>query len=121
MTAPRIPNIFKIPELRKKIIFTLTMIAVYRIGAHIPVPGVDPATIRGFVAPNNVRANGAAATVARKERREMVMVTQCPLPLAGEGGAKRRVRASPSSGPATRDHLLPGSRGRSGIRSSSAC
>lgn len=32
---------FKIPELRKRILFTLAMIAVYRLGAHIPTPGVD--------------------------------------------------------------------------------
>ncbi|RYZ69300.1 MAG: preprotein translocase subunit SecY, partial [Proteobacteria bacterium] len=34
-------GIFKIEDLRKKIIFTLTMIAVYRLGVHIPTPGVD--------------------------------------------------------------------------------
>ena len=34
-------NAFKIPDLRKKIIFTLLIIAVYRLGAHIPTPGVD--------------------------------------------------------------------------------
>ncbi len=33
-------NIFNIPELRKRIIFTLLLLAVYRIGAHIPTPGV---------------------------------------------------------------------------------
>jgi preprotein translocase subunit SecY len=33
-------NIFKIPELRKRIVFTLLMLAVYRIGSHIPTPGV---------------------------------------------------------------------------------
>ncbi len=33
-------NIFKIPELRKRILFTLLMLAVYRIGAYIPTPGV---------------------------------------------------------------------------------
>jgi preprotein translocase subunit SecY len=32
---------FKIPELRRRILFTLTMIAVYRLGSHIPTPGVD--------------------------------------------------------------------------------
>ncbi|PKK91416.1 MAG: preprotein translocase subunit SecY [Candidatus Wallbacteria bacterium HGW-Wallbacteria-1] len=32
---------FKIPELRKRILFTLAMIAVYRLGAHIPTPGID--------------------------------------------------------------------------------
>lgn len=35
-------NIFKIPELRQKIIFTLVMFAVFRLGTHIPVPGVNP-------------------------------------------------------------------------------
>lgn len=34
-------NAFKVPELRKKILFTLGILAIYRLGAHIPVPGVD--------------------------------------------------------------------------------
>ncbi len=34
-------NIFNIPELRKRIVFTLLMLAVYRIGAHIPTPGIQ--------------------------------------------------------------------------------
>ncbi len=38
-------NIFKIPELRQRIIFTLIMFAVFRLGTHIPVPGVDPSAI----------------------------------------------------------------------------
>ena len=38
-------NIFRIPELRQKIIFTLIMFAVFRMGTHIPVPGVDPQAI----------------------------------------------------------------------------
>lgn len=36
-----IQNIFKIPELRKKLLFTLLMLCIYRIGFHIPVPGID--------------------------------------------------------------------------------
>jgi preprotein translocase subunit SecY len=32
---------FKVPDLRNKILFTLLMITIYRFGAHIPVPGVD--------------------------------------------------------------------------------
>ena len=35
-----IRNAFKIPELRKKILFTLAMLLVFRFGTHIPVPGV---------------------------------------------------------------------------------
>ncbi len=34
-------NIFKIPELRNKVLFTLAMLAIYRIGFYVPVPGVD--------------------------------------------------------------------------------
>jgi preprotein translocase subunit SecY len=34
-------NAFKIPDLRKKILFTLAIIAVYRFGSHIPLPGID--------------------------------------------------------------------------------
>ena len=34
-------NAFKIPDLRKKILFTLLIIAVYRMGSHIPAPGID--------------------------------------------------------------------------------
>lgn len=34
-------NIFKIPELRNKILFTFGMLAIYRIGFYVPVPGVD--------------------------------------------------------------------------------
>jgi len=36
-----IVNIFKIPELRKRVLFTLGMLLVFRIGAYIPVPGVN--------------------------------------------------------------------------------
>ena len=39
-------GLVKIPELRKRIIFTLIMLAVYRIGVHIPTPGVDAAALQ---------------------------------------------------------------------------
>ena len=34
-------NVFRIPELRNKVMFTLLMLAIYRIGYHVPIPGVD--------------------------------------------------------------------------------
>ncbi len=34
-------NAWKIPELRKKILFTLMMLGIFRLGCHIPVPGID--------------------------------------------------------------------------------
>jgi preprotein translocase subunit SecY len=41
-------NIGKIPELKKRIIFTLLMLIVYRVGCHIPTPGVDAAALAAF-------------------------------------------------------------------------
>ena len=41
-------NIYKIPELRDKVTFTLIMFAVFRMGTHIPVPGVDPTAIEAL-------------------------------------------------------------------------
>jgi preprotein translocase subunit SecY len=34
-------NIFRIPDLRKRLLFALAMLAVYRLGGHIPIPGID--------------------------------------------------------------------------------
>lgn len=42
-------NIFKIPELRARILFTLAMLAVFRIGAHIPTPGIDGEALSKFL------------------------------------------------------------------------
>ncbi len=47
-------NVFKIPELRQKITFTLIMFAVFRLGTHIPVPGVDPTAIEKLFANGNL-------------------------------------------------------------------
>ncbi len=38
-------NAFKIPELKNRILFTLLMLAVYRLGCHVPMPGVDGAAL----------------------------------------------------------------------------
>lgn len=38
-------NIFKVPDLRNKILFTLGMLAIYRIGFYVPLPGVDQAEL----------------------------------------------------------------------------
>ena len=47
-----ISNAFRVPELRKKILFTLAMIAIYRLGAYIPVPGVDVKAVQALVSGN---------------------------------------------------------------------
>jgi len=43
-----IANIFRIPELRNRILFTLFILIVYRIGAHIPIPGINVEALRGY-------------------------------------------------------------------------
>ncbi len=41
-------NILAIPELRRRIMFTLTMLAVYRVGCHVPTPGIDAHVLAKF-------------------------------------------------------------------------
>ncbi|GFE59211.1 preprotein translocase subunit SecY [Geobacter sp. AOG1] len=41
-------NIFKIPELKKRVLFSLGMLAVYRVGCHIPTPGIDGQALSHF-------------------------------------------------------------------------
>ncbi len=42
-------NAFRVPELRRRILFTLAIIALYRVGAHIPVPGVDIVKVQQLI------------------------------------------------------------------------
>ena len=56
-------NIFKIPELRHRVIFTLAMLAVVRIGAAITLPGVDPAVVQGFLNSADSRTGSAINTL----------------------------------------------------------
>jgi len=39
-------NCFRIPELRKKILFTVMMLVAFRVGAFVPIPGVNPSAVR---------------------------------------------------------------------------
>jgi len=41
-------NIFKIPELRRRVIFTIVILIVYRIGAHIPIPGINIEALKAY-------------------------------------------------------------------------
>jgi preprotein translocase subunit SecY len=43
-------NAFKVPDLRKKILFTLLIIGVYRLGSHVPAPGIDVQAAQEFAA-----------------------------------------------------------------------
>lgn len=47
---PAFQNIFKIAELKSRVLFTLGFLAVYRIGAHIPTPGINGEELSRFLA-----------------------------------------------------------------------
>ena len=47
-----VQNIFNVPDLRKRLLFMLAMLAVYRVGAFIPTPGVDFEALQIFFAEN---------------------------------------------------------------------
>lgn len=47
-------NIFKITELRNKILYTLMMFAIFRAGIHIPIPGVDASAIESLFTSGNL-------------------------------------------------------------------
>src|SRR4030081_2011244 len=48
----KLANIFRIPDLRKRILFTLGLLAVYRLGGHIPTPGVNADKLAQFFEQN---------------------------------------------------------------------
>src|SRR5271170_2801765 len=48
-----VANIFRIPDLRKRILFTLAMLAIYRLGGHIPTPGIDGNKLQDYFQQNS--------------------------------------------------------------------
>jgi len=48
-----IANMFRIPDLRKRIFFTLGLLAVYRFGGHVPTPGIDGKRLTEFFQQNS--------------------------------------------------------------------
>ncbi|HYY80603.1 MAG TPA: preprotein translocase subunit SecY [Actinomycetes bacterium] len=52
-------NAFKVPDLRGKIFFTVAMIAVYRLGSYLPVPGVDFKAVHDFLNSAGAQNNSA--------------------------------------------------------------
>jgi len=50
VSSAGVSNILKIPELKRRILFTLLMLAVYRVGVHIPTPGINGDALAAFFA-----------------------------------------------------------------------
>ena len=47
-----VANAFRIPDLRKRILFTLGLLAIYRLGGHLPTPGIDANRLEEFFRQN---------------------------------------------------------------------
>ena len=47
-----ITNVFRVPDLRKRLLFALALLAVYRLGGHIPTPGIDTNKLEEFFRQN---------------------------------------------------------------------
>ncbi|MBU4243281.1 MAG: preprotein translocase subunit SecY [Pseudodesulfovibrio sp.] len=50
MAMSGVENLARVPELKKKLLWTFALLAVYRMGIHIPIPGVDSAALADFFA-----------------------------------------------------------------------
>src|SRR6266581_3149575 len=48
-----VANVFRIPDLRRRILFTLAMLAIYRLGGHIPTPGINAQRLADFFQQNS--------------------------------------------------------------------
>src|ERR1700749_5001209 len=53
--ASAVQNLFRTPELKDKIVFTLLCLLVYRLGAAVTAPGINPLAIQDFI---NNQSNG---------------------------------------------------------------
>ena len=47
-----VANVFRVPDLRRRVMFTLALLAVYRLGGHIPIPGIDTKRFEEFIQQN---------------------------------------------------------------------
>ncbi len=50
----KIVRIWKIEDIRRRVLFVIGMLVIFRVTAHIPVPGVDPGQLRDFLAGNQI-------------------------------------------------------------------
>ncbi len=66
-------NIFRLPDLRKRIGFTLGLLAVYRIGFHIPTPGINAGMLAQFFNQNAGSALGLLDLFAGGNLRKLTI------------------------------------------------
>ena len=118
-------NIFRIPDLRKKVLFTLTIIALYQFGANVPVPFVNFSKVAQLSAASkssgvlgflNLFSGGRAHPHGRLRARDHALHhLEHHHPAPGDGDPQARGVARPGCGrpeEAHPDHPLPHRRAR---------
>ncbi len=63
----KLANVFRIPDLRRRIGFTLAMLAVYRLGGHIPTPGINTDKLQQYFEQNRGSLLGFVDLVQRRQ------------------------------------------------------
>ncbi len=58
-------NMFRVPDLRKRVLFTLGLLAVYRLGSHIPTPGINMQRWAGVLQLRSRARSSASSTCSR--------------------------------------------------------
>ena len=81
----RLRNMFRVPDLRNKILFTILIIAVYRLGAHLPVPYVDFGAIKQL-------QDNAEATAASSASSTSSPAARSPTSRSSSSGSCRTSR-----------------------------
>ena len=69
----KLANVFRIPDLRRRILFTLGLLAVYRLGGHIPTPGVNADRLQQFFEQNRGTALGFVDLFSGGQLRRMTI------------------------------------------------
>jgi len=77
----KLANIFRIPDLRKRILFTLGLLAVYRLGGHIPTPGINADKLQQFFEQNRGTMFGFVDLFSGGQLRRMTIfaLASCPI------------------------------------------
>src|ERR1700737_4672941 len=76
----KLGNIFRIPDLRKRILFSLGLLAVYRLGGHIPTPGVDADKLAQFFEQNRGSFLGFVDLFSGGQLRRLTIFAQGIMP-----------------------------------------
>src|SRR5512146_1109979 len=69
----KLSNVFRVPDLRKRILFTLGLLAVYRLGGHIPTPGINADLLQQFFEQNRGTVLGFVDLFSGGQLRRMTI------------------------------------------------